>query len=310
MIDGFYTVCLRKCKSTAFLIFAIPILICGQNLSNRFFSSGYEIVVDVLPGNDIFYSHTYDKGISIYNLAEVFQVEPEKVLRINKFNPTQPNNDGKIVKIPVRKDLLITNPSDKRKEIQYLPVYYQVKKGESLYRISRQYFDTDVTSLLSINHKDNEDISTGEKLLVAWWPVRNSKKTEPLKTKPNPVKTTTKAQNKQEVLVPEPKKETRENLSADDHVPIVKYYLSDVIGMWDRASMESKSYFVLHDEARPGTMMDIYNPMLKKHIKAKVLGKIPSGTYHDDITIIISSAIAKDLGILDVRFKVNIKFEK
>ena len=310
MIDGFYTVCLRKCKSTAFLIFATPILICAQNLSNRFFSSGYEIVVDVLPGNDIFYSHTYDKGISIYSLAEVFQVEPEKVLRINKFNPTQPNNDGKIVKIPVRKDLLITNPSDKRKEIQYLPVYYQVKKGESLYRISRQYFDTDVTSLLSINHKENQDIKVGEKLLVAWWPVRNSKKTEPLKTKPNPVKTTTKGQNKHEVLVPEPKKETRENLSADDHVPIVKYYLSDVIGMWDRASMESKSYFVLHDEARPGTMMDVYNPMLKKHIKAKVLGKIPTGTYHDDIAIIISSAIAKDLGILDVRFKVNIKFEK
>jgi len=292
------------------VLFRSPILIWAQNLSNRFFSSGYEIVVDVLPGNDIFYSHTYDKGISIYSLAEVFQVEPEKVLRINKFNPTQPNNDGKIVKIPVRKDLLITNPSDKRKEIQYLPVYYQVKKGESLYRISRQYFDTDVTSLLSINHKNSEDISTGEKLLVAWWPVRNNKKTEPLKTKPSPVKTTTKGQNKQEVLVPEPKKETRENLSADDHVPIVKYYLSDVIGMWDRASGESKSYFVLHDEARPGTMMDIYNPMLKKHIKAKVLGKIPFGTYHEDIALIISSAIAKDLGILDVRFKVNIKFEK
>jgi len=310
MIDGFYTVCLRKCKSTAFLIFAIPILICGQNLSNRFFSSGYEIVVDVLPGNDIFYSHTYDKGISIYNLAEVFQVEPEKVLRINKFNPTQPNNDGKIVKIPVKKDLLITNPAEKKKSGQYLPVYYTVKKGESLYRISKQYFDTDVSTLLLLNNKEGQDIKTGEKLLIAWLPVIKPKKTEPLKNPVYPVKPNAKSNNTQEILAIEPKNEPKEKLSADDHVTIVKYYLSDVIGMWDRSSMESKSYFVLHDEARPGTMMDVYNPMLKKHIKAKVLGKIPTGTYHDDITIIISSAIAKDLGILDVRFKVNIKFEK
>jgi LysM repeat protein len=310
MIQGFYSRYLRKCKSTAFLIFAMPNLICAQNLSNRFFSSGYEIVVDVLPGNDIFYSHTYDKGISIYSLAEVFQVEPEKVLRINKFNPTQPNNDGKIVKIPVRKDLLITNPSKKRKEVQYIPLYYQVKKGESLYRISTQYFDTDVSSLISINHKDNLDIKTGEKLLVAWFPLRNIKKTEPSKSHPYPVKATPKAQSKQEVLVPEPKKETMDKLTEEDPISIVKYYLSDVIGMWDRTSIESKSYFVLHDEARPGTMMDVYNPMLKKHIRAKVLGKIPLGTYQEDIALIISSAIAKDLGILDVRFKVNIKFEK
>ena len=310
MIDGFYTVCLRKCKSTVFLIFVVPILICGQNLSNRFFSSGYEIVVDVLPGNDIFYSHTYDKGITIYNLAEVFQVDPEKVLRINKFNPTTPINDGKIVKIPVRKDLLITNPAEKMKSGQYLPVYYTAKKGESLYRISKQYFDTDVSTLLLLNNKEGQDIKTGEKLLIAWLPVIKSKKTEPVKNPVYSVKPNAKSNNTQEILAIEPKNEPKEKLSADDHVTIVKYYLSDVIGMWDRSSMESKSYFVLHDEARPGTMMDIYNPMLKKHIKAKVLGKIPSGTYHDDITIIISSAIAKDLGILDVRFKVNIKFEK
>jgi len=282
----------------------------AQNLSNRFFSSGNEIVVDVLPGNDIFYSHIYDKGISIYSLAEVFHVEPEKVLRINKFNPTQPNNDGKIVKIPVRKDLLITNPGERKKQGQYLPVYYTVKKGESLYRISKQYFDTDVKTLLLLNNKDNQDIKTGEKLLIAWLPVNTIKKPEPLKTTSYPIKSTSKGNNKQDILADEPKKELKEKLSSDDHVTIIKYYLSDVIGMWDRSPIESKSYFVLHDEARPGTMMDIYNPMLKKHIKAKVLGKISSGTYHDDIELIISSAIAKDLGILDVRFKVNIKFEK
>jgi hypothetical protein len=56
--------------------------------------------------------------------------------------------------------------------------------------------------------------------------------------------------------------------------------------------------------------MDIYNPMLKSHVKAKVLGKIPSGTYSEEVQLIISTAIARDLGILDSRFKVNIKYEQ
>jgi hypothetical protein len=66
----------------------------------------------------------------------------------------------------------------------------------------------------------------------------------------------------------------------------------------------------LHDEAKVGSILDIYNPMLKTHVKAKVLGKIPLSTYAEDIQIIISPAVAKELGILDARFKVNIKYEQ
>jgi len=287
-----------------------PILILGQNINNRFASSGYEIVVDVLPGNDIYYSHLYDKGITIYNLAEVFQVDPEKVLRINKFNPTTPINDGKIVKIPVRKDLLVTNPSGKTKQTQYLPVFYFVKKGESLYRISKQYFETDVASIQLFNNKKNEDIKTGEKLLVAWLPIKSMQKPDRPRSKQEVEKLPFKKTVKQEIKEELKKPVLKESTSDEGHVTIVKYYLSDVIGMWDRSTDNAKNYFVLHNEAKPGSMMDIYNPMLKNHIKAKVLGKIPTGTYYEDIEIIISGAIAKDLGILDIRFKVNIKFEK
>ena len=56
-------------------------------------------------------------------------------------------------------------------------------------------------------------------------------------------------------------------------------------------------------------MMDVYNPMLKRHVRAKVLGKIPQSTYAEEVQIIINSSVARELGILDQRFKVNIKYE-
>lgn len=311
---------LKKCKSTLFLLLLVSVGLKGQNHSNRFFSSGSEIVVDVLPENDIYYSHKCDQGITIYDLAEVFQINEEKLLRENRMNPKNPNNDGKIVKVPILKTIIaqiVPKNTDNRANIK---VKYKVKKGDNLYRIAKEYFDTDVNVLLAINNKKSKDVKIGEELLVGWIAIKD----RPLK----PTKVKTDNSNNETVSnLNKVKKEqaTKESLvtkvvnlpiktapevKEQENMKIVKYYLSDVIGYWDKAALNISSYYVLHNEARPGTMMDVYNPMLKTHIKAKVLGKIPVGTYASDIQIIISPSIAKDLKILDGRFKVNIKYEQ
>lgn len=302
---------LKKCKNTLFLLLFGIVSISAQNPNNRSFSSGSEIVVDVLPGNDIYYSHICDQGISIYNLAEVFQVNTEKLLRENKIDPKKPNYNGKVVKIPLSKGKLVTNQNFKAYNHTHLKVNYVVKKGDNLYKIANEYFGTDVTSLTAINKKKTNDVKVGEQLQIGWILLNNLN---------NPDKTTkNKSPNlrNNHAMIHE-KRESKAVSQPDEEfvtvkkeeVKIIKYYLSDVIGFYDRASGNIKSYYVLHNDARPGSLMDVYNPMLKKHIKAKVLGKIPEGTYAADVQIIISSAVAKDLGILDARFKVNIKYEE
>jgi LysM repeat protein len=311
MLEIGYKQWLKKCKNTLFLLLFGIVFISAQNPNNRSFSSGSEIVVDVLPGNDIYYSHVCDQGISIYNLAEVFQVNKEKLLRENKIDPKKPNYDGKVVKIPVSKSKLITNQNFKTYNQTHLKVSYIVKKGDNLYKIANEYFDTDVSTLATINKKKTNDVKVGEQLQIGWIllhgvhnPDKNSKEKTPILKNKN-------------VMITE-KRDSKAFTDSDkemgsvkkEEVKIIKYYLSDVIGFYDRSAGNIKSYYVLHNEARPGSLMDVYNPMLKKHIKAKVLGKLPEGTYADDVQIIISSAVAKDLGILDARFKVNIKYEE
>lgn len=289
---------MRKCKSTLFLLLMVGSICWAQEHSNRFFHSGLEIVVDVLPENDIYYSHQIGQGINIYNLAEVFQISAEKIMKLNKMDPKSPNATGKIVKIPIISSKILPNSSLKRQDQDYLSLIYKVKEGDNLFRIAKTYFNSDIHSIKSLNNKKTNDIQLGESLKIGWYAIG----------KINPSKSISKSQISQE-KASTPKTKSIQDPPKVDAVKITKYYLSDVIGFFDRDAGNHKSNFVLHNEAKPGTTMDIYNPMFRRHIKAKVLGKIPDGTYSSDVQIILNSSAAKELGILDQRFKVNIKFE-
>jgi LysM repeat protein len=275
----------------------------SQTNSNRFFSSRDEIVIDILPGNDIFYSHIVDKGSTIYSLARVFQVNTAKVYKLNNLNPELPINEGKTVKLPISSGILVTDYLLPKSKKPYLEVYYVIKKGESLYRVSKTYLDIPVEVIRKLNNKSNNDIQVGEKLLVGYILldasasniVPNNLVSNIPKTQLTPVKVADLTIEKDEEIV---------------SPPVQRWYSSNVIAQWDKRLSESKSLYVLHNEAKVGSTMEIYFPMLRSQVKAKVIGAIPEGTYNDDVALFISPSVAKDLGILDSRSMLSIKYEK
>jgi len=173
-----------------------------------------------------------------------------------------------------------------------------VKPSETLYSISKR-FNLDLATLKSLNNKSSFDIRVGELIKVGYFlPYLNKKNTvNTPKTSGTLTKVTTDG------------KDLFENTEKEED-KATKYYLSDVIGFYDKSAAESKNYYVLFNDAKVGSAIDIYNPMLRRHVKAKVIGKIPSNTYNEEVNIIISASIAKELGIFDTRFKVNVKYEK
>jgi hypothetical protein len=50
--------------------------------------------------------------------------------------------------------------------------------------------------------------------------------------------------------------------------------------------------------------------MSKKRLTGKVIGKIPPGKYPLDILLLISKKDALDLGFLDLKFFVSVKYYK
>ena len=294
MLDEFYKGSrFKKYKITIFFLILVNGFISAQNGSNRFFSSGTEIVIDNLPENDIYYSHVYDNSVTIYSLAEFFKVSKETLWRDSNIDPNKPINAGKIVKVHLDKNRIVTF---KPKSEKYYTLTYKVSTSETLFSISRK-FNTDVTTLKFLNNKASNDIQIGENITIGYYVPYGNNKGKSIEPVINVIET--KANTTED-----------KSLSESDDVKVTKYYLSDVIGYYDKSAAGARNFYVLFNDAKLGSTLDIYNPMLRRHVKAKVIGRIPANTYNNDVSIIISYSIAKELGIFDTRFKVNIKYEK
>jgi LysM repeat protein len=273
-----------KCKSTFFLIIFSILNVMGQQESNRFSFSGSEIVIDFLPENDMYFCHEIDSDVTVYNLTEHFQLTKDQLCKINKLDPIKPIKAGKIVKVTLDKKKIRHKTTEATK---FYVIKYKVKKGDTFFKI-QNLSGTDQKTLKLLNNKTHTSIQQDETLILGYYPKHISRNKKDLTS---------------EKVTPENKTDPKA------HEIVAKYYLSDVIGSFDKNSSGNGQNYVLHNEARPGSIMDVYNPMLKKHIKAKVVGKIPEGTYQSDIKIILNKSAASALNILDGRFKVNIKYE-
>lgn len=97
-----------------------------------------------------------------------------------------------------------------------------------------------------------------------------------------------------------------ENIEVE--VPTTRTRRTRGIGIWERESTAGGMAFVLHHTAKKGSTIELYNPQLNLRTRAKVLGRIPMGTYPSDVSVIMSRKVANSLGALDTRFMVELSF--
>ena len=81
------------------------------------------------------------------------------------------------------------------------------------------------------------------------------------------------------------------------------------LAIWNKSS-RSSGIFALHNEAKTGTLIEVYNPQLNRKEFIKVIGKIPSNSYPENVKVILSPGAAKKLGALDSRFYVKMNYIK
>lgn len=266
-------------------LFFFNILIFTYSLSqqpNRFFSSGDSIFVDVLPENDIVFHYVVKTGTTFYSLAKVFNLDVMDLKAINQINNNSKLTLGKIVNVPISKDAI----SPIKPSTPYLCVNYKVKKKETFYTITQQYFKTTTAVLQNLNLKKTTNINEGEFLCIGYLPINSNKDVEP-----------------NQVIKP--------TLSIQDSSFVsTKNTISDyVIAGWDKTSKEGGGQIALFNGAKIGSVIELYNPMMRKKTSVKVIGRLPLGTYSSDISIWVSPSVAKQLCVLDSRFGIEIKYE-
>lgn len=241
-----------------------------------------------------------ETGTTFYKIANQYGIDISQLTVLNQNYKSDDLDIGSKINIPfeaIRDTIEFMQPT----EAAYI-LCYQVKPKENMFRISRIYFDMQTKDLLNINQMRRHDLSVDQILTIGY--LRKAKEPDTSAV----IASDTSGihpdsiflSNDQAQVMRSPLDEYREN-----HIPIS---FGKGVAFWDKSAEESNRYYVLHATARLNSLMEIVNPMNQRKVFAKVVGNIPKNSYTNDIQIVVSSAVAKKLGVLDSRFYTTYQY--
>ncbi len=268
------------------------------------------------------------KGNTIYSIAKFFNADIFDIYALNKGIDASSLELGDTIVVSFDKKLLKSN--ELIKSSKQVPVVYTVRKKETLFRISKVYFDVDVNTVMKLNNMNNSSLEIGQKLKIGFV----SKDNKGIKINDNNhfvEEANNKIEHKDTISVTdsivytheyhqemmmdfdeEEEYKFEEKLEENDEVfEEDPYVLVDGRGkaIWNKNS-RTREIFVLHNKAKLNTMMNITNPMYGCSIEAKVVGRIPPNQYHDEVKLVLSPKAASSLRALDSEFYVKFKYKK
>lgn len=324
----------------------------AQFSKSPIFAKNDVINIDFNGDGSYFYNHNIRKGHTIYGLSKAFNIPVDDIFMSNNMTSSSTISVGDVIKIPIEPSKLIQSAYVPSAGV-FVPVVYTVKPKETVFRISRMYFNQGIEDFKTRNNLKGNNLSIGQQVKIGWLPIYTEKgeavaqpvTTTIVSTTPNPVATpniTTYTTTTTKVVRTTPTPPTTRDvevavatsrpISESDSVVAARQvypagFRPDLLGRakyingmttarattvahWDDTIPDNGVAYALYNGAVPNSYIEIYNPNLKRSVKAKVIGSIPFGSYTSDVKLVISPRAAKMLGGLDRRFRVETKYIK
>lgn len=77
---------------------------------------------------------------------------------------------------------------------------------------------------------------------------------------------------------------------------------------WNKNKSSKKGFYLLHKYLPTNTMIRITNPVTDETVLAKVVGKIPDNIYAPEISLVVTTEVARALGAIDKKFYTKITY--
>lgn len=240
------------------------------------------------------FEHQIVKGQTLFSLSKFYGISVDE---LSYFNPTLRAESLKIgqkIRIPIpNRAILRYKEVNRFNRQEYAPVYYVVRKGDTIFRISRYYFRMPADTILTRSGLLGQTLRPGQLLLVGWMSVKG---------------------------IPEDYHVTYQHPLVRKNFELRKIYRSydsqnkkereeQGPGFWQEdPGASNDNFFALSNTAPLRSVIEITNPMTNRTFYAKVLGRIPASAYPRDIVVVVSPGMANILGAKDPRFFVKIKY--
>ena len=250
------------------------------------------VFLTIGPTEEKLFSHQIVRRQTIYSLAKFYGLEIEDLYAYNPDLRTRPVSVGESVKVPIPNRAIRRFKGPDFTPRAYVPVVYRVQHGDNLYRIARYYFKMPLDTLMIRNHLPNAQLHSGQKLQVGWISLGG---------------------------VPDTLRSGADSPLARVNQDLRRVFYKDAgkqpkqthqgPAYWLRSRSGAKTdLFALHRSAAINSVMSVTNPMTKRRVYVKVVGRIPDQAYTSEIIAVLSQSAAEALGAKDPKFFVSIEY--
>ncbi|MEQ8705880.1 MAG: LysM peptidoglycan-binding domain-containing protein [Phaeodactylibacter sp.] len=275
----------------AFLSLPKPVQATGDSLS--YLTPKDTIFLSVGQFDEKYFSHYLEPRQTLFSLAKFYGLSLQELYFHNPGLSPQTMRVGMPVRIPIPKRAIERYQEQELIPGRFAPVYYVVRKGDTLYKISKSYFDIPMEEIMMRNGLLDHTLKRNQTLHIGWLSLNG---------------------------VPDSLRAYAGGELGKRNAAYRKLYQYDMandrerehqgVAFWPKDMKGEADLMAMHRKAEIGSVISIYNPMSRRTIYAKVVGRIPDTVYKDDVVVVVSPLVARLLGAIDPRFFVKVKYHR
>lgn len=283
--------------ATALAVWLIPeIALAGEwdhGDSTRYLTAKDTVRLALGPAGEKMVEHRMKQKQTLYSLARFYGISVEELYFYNPGLKEKTVSTGQLVQVPVPNAAIKRYKEKGFSAKEHAPVYYKVRKGDTMYRISKVHFRMPVDTIKQRNKMTTDVLKEGQMLLVGWMSVKG---------------------------VPEDLRGSADSALDRGSAALGKLYQIEAAvkkeynqqgkAFWQKNSKEDSNLYALHRDAPLNSIIRVTNPMNNGVVYVKVIGRIPDTVYEKEVIVVLSPMAAKQLGAQDIRFFARVKYYK
>lgn len=252
------------------------------------------VFLTVNGSNQKIITHQFEKNQTLYSLAKFYGLEFNEVMYYNENLETVSDiSVGTFIQIPIPNKAIKRYQRSDFDVTKHASIYYKVKKGDTLYGVAKRMFRMPVADVQQRNNLTDNNIQPGQLLHVGWISTEGIPR-EYRKLKPVPPEWQVSQLNERYYLQAKGIKSERSQ---------------NGVAAWNKNSKNKGKLTALHSSAPMNSIIEVTNPMNKRSIFVKVIGRPSNKVYYGpNVKVVLTPKGAKMLGARDPRFYVNIRF--
>ncbi len=282
---------MRKFLFFSLLLFSGSLAATGDSLN--YLTAKDTIFLSIGPFEEKYFEHVIEPKQTLYSLAGFYGLSVEELYYLNPGLKDQTVKAGMPIRVPIPNAAIKRYMESGFRPQDNAPVFYVARKGDTMFRIAKVYFRMPLELLMARNNMDGHNLKEGQQLHVGWISIQG---------------------------IPDSLRQHAGGPLARRNAALKKIYMYESAGkrqydeqgvaFWKKASKEDSDLYALHRHAPANSIIEVFNPMARRTVYVKVIGKVPDTAYRDEVVVVLSPLAAKLLGAIDPRFFVKVKYHR